>query len=420
VDTREQPETRLDLRRIIDAGGLRAVFQPIVDLQTLEIVAFEALARGPAGSPLESPAALFPAAARLGLTAELDEACRSAAVEAAADPAREHPLTLFVNVEPAAVGERPILDDRHRRLVRDGGLRLVTEITERAVTSRPAEMLGAVARLRRRGVGIALDDVGADERSLALMPFFEPDIVKLDMSLVQEQPSRAIAAIANAVAAEAERSGALILAEGIEHADHLRRAIAMGARFGQGWMFGKPGPLPDTALMRTTGMGAGTREAKGPPTETPFEIVGADRDTFVGDKRILLERSLQLEEQAESLGREGVLLATFQERLFFTARTSARYQRLAESLAFVGAFGANMPANPTGEVRGASIEAAERLHGEWDVIVLGPHFGGAFAARDLEDRNTPDMDRRFEFCMTYDRELVVRAANALMGRVVPR
>jgi EAL domain-containing protein (putative c-di-GMP-specific phosphodiesterase class I) len=408
-----------ELDRVLDHGGLRAVFQPIVDLQTLELVAAEALARGPEGSPLESPAALFGLAARLGRTAELDHACRSAAVEAAADPARENPLTLFLNVEPIAVGRRPILDEAHQRMVNDGGLRLVTEITERAVTQRPAEMLAAVALLRHRGVGIALDDVGADQRSLALMPFFEPDVVKLDMSLVQEQPSRAIAAIANAVDAEAERTGALILAEGIEHAEHLRRAIAMGARFGQGYMFGRPGALPSGELVRPSGLGAGTRPAKEPPGETPFEIVAGHRDTFIGDKRILLERSLQLEEQAGGLGGEGVLLSTFQDRKFFTPRTARRYGGLAESLAFVGAFGIDMPAQPVGAVRGASIEAAERLHGEWDVIVLGPHFGGAFVARDLRD-NREDMDRRFQFCMTYDRELVVRAANALMGRVVPR
>jgi DICT domain-containing protein len=148
--------------------------------------------------------------------------------------------------------------------------------------------------------------------------------------------------------------------------------------------------------------------------------VAKHRDTFIGDKHILLERSRQLEEQAESLGREGVLLATFQDRLFFTALTSARYKRLADTLAFVGAFGVDMPVHPIGEVRGATIEAAERLRGEWNVIVLGPHFGGAFVGRDLGDTATADMDRRFQFAMSYDRELVVRAANALMGRVVPR
>ena len=51
----------------------------------------------------------------------------------------------------------------------------------------------------------------------------------------------------NAVRAEAERSGAVILAEGIETEAHLRRAEAIGARLGQGWLFGRPGPLDRSA-----------------------------------------------------------------------------------------------------------------------------------------------------------------------------
>lgn len=57
---------------VIRSRGVHAVFQPIVDLASTETVGFEALARGPVGSPFESPAALFGAASEHGLTAELD------------------------------------------------------------------------------------------------------------------------------------------------------------------------------------------------------------------------------------------------------------------------------------------------------------------------------------------------------------
>ena len=60
----------------------------------------------------------------------------------------------------------------------------------------------------------------------------------------------------------------------------------------------------------------------------------------------------------------------------------------------------------------------EALLGEWDVAVVGPHFAGAFVARDLGDTGA-DGDRRFDFFVTYERELVVRAARALMARIVP-
>ena len=104
---------------------------------------------------------------------------------------------------------------------------MVVELTERALTDRPAEVLAAVAALREHGCGIALDDVGVDKRSLALMPFVAPDVIKLDMSLIQQRgTSPSAARVLNAVAAEAERSGARLLAGG----DRDRGAPRTGAR----------------------------------------------------------------------------------------------------------------------------------------------------------------------------------------------
>ena len=76
------------------------------------------------------------------------------------------------------------------------------------------------------------------------MPFVRPDVIKLDLRLVQANPDVAIAGIVNAVNAERERSGAVILAEGIEHEEHLTTARALGATLGQGWLFGRPDNLP--------------------------------------------------------------------------------------------------------------------------------------------------------------------------------
>jgi DICT domain-containing protein len=70
-------------------------------------------------------------------------------------------------------------------------------------------------------------------------------------------------------------------------------------------------------------------------------------------------------------------------------------------------------------VRGARIEPGDALRSEWDVVVIGPHFAGAFVARDHGDAGA-DADRRFDFFVTYDRELALAAARALLARLVPR
>jgi len=114
-----------------------------------------------------------------------------------------------------------------------------------------------------------------------------------------------------------------------------------------------------------------------------------------------------------------VVVATFQERRHFTAPTRERYERLAESVAFVGAIGGAMGEEPGRGVRGAELRAEDPLTDEWVIVVLGPHFGAAFTARDLGDRGVPDMERRFDFTLTHDRELVVTYARSLMSRIAP-
>jgi DICT domain-containing protein len=73
---------------------------------------------------------------------------------------------------------------------------------------------------------------------------------------------------------------------------------------------------------------------------------------------------------------------------------------------------------PAPGVRGAAIAGDDPLRDEWSVVVLGPHFAGALVAVDLGD-DGPDEERRFDFALTYDRDLVVDAGNALMGRIRP-
>jgi hypothetical protein len=296
---------------------------------------------------------------------------------------------------------------------------VIAEFTERALAARPAEILHAVDWLRAHGCGVALDDVGLDRRSLALLPFLSPDVVKLDMSLIQQRRTTIeTAQIVNAVAAEAERSGILIVAEGIETEEHLLRAEAMGATLGQGWYFGRPGDLPQHGPDDETPQAIHFHGRQTPRASTPFERVARQRDLRRGDKRLLLALSQQLEAEAEALGGETVVLSTFQEAVFFTEATRRRYIALGEQAGIVGVLGVGLEDEPAPGVRGAALHPADPLRGEWDVIVVSPRFCGAFVARDLGDDGA-DMARRFEFFVTYDRELVHSAAIPLMSRILP-
>ncbi|MDQ1660549.1 MAG: hypothetical protein QOJ68_529 [Blastococcus sp.] len=406
-----------DIDAVLRDGSVRSVFQPIVELDSGRVVAYEALARGPQG-PLERPDVLFAAARSAGRLAELDALCRTAAFRGAVEQGLLAPLTVFVNVEPEVLDDAP-LDDL--LAIAEGApaeLRVVMEITERALAARPAELLRTVERVRQLGWGIAVDDVGADAMSLAFLPLLRPDVIKLDLRLVQDRPSPAIAEIMNAVNAHAERTGALVLAEGIETEEHLRTARALGATLGQGWLFGRPGAGRAAELDHASLLLPVPPAATG-SDESPFSCLPASTPLRSSTKGLLIEVSKQLEREALRLGETCVVAATFQEARHFTPSTTQRYRDLVDRTGFVCALGEDLPVEPLPGLRGATLAPEDPVRGEWDVVVLAPHFSVALLARDLGDGG-PDLDRRFEFALTYDRDIAVRAAHALLSRVAPR
>jgi DICT domain-containing protein len=77
-----------------------------------------------------------------------------------------------------------------------------------------------------------------------------------------------------------------------------------------------------------------------------------------------------------------------------------------------------MPEEPAAGVRGGHLTGDDPLRDEWTVVVVSPHFSGALIARDVGD-DGPDLERRFDYVITHDRELVTEAARIMLGRIVP-
>jgi EAL domain-containing protein (putative c-di-GMP-specific phosphodiesterase class I) len=402
---------------VLNADAVTTVFQPLIDLHTERLVGYEALARGPLGTRWESPAALFTAAAAVNRVPQLDWACRAAAFRAATAAGLPDDVPLFVNVEPASIGTPcpPHLAETVSAAA--GRLRIVYEVTEREVARDPAGLLAAVSRARAGSAGIALDDVGAEPASLAMMPLLDPDVIKLDLRLIQGRTSPDVAAIVTAVLAHAERTGARILAEGIEEPRHIDIARTLGASLGQGYLLGRPAPLPPHP-------GRGARAGALPfrpagrlhPQDTPFSVVSAVRPTVRGTKALLLPLSMHIEQRSQD-AEPGVLLSCFQEARHFTSVTRRRYDQLARNMILTGVLGVGMPAVPAAGVLGGRLPVSDALRGEWDVIVVGPQFAAALVSRDLGD-DGPDRDRRFDAVITHDRDLVIKAAQSLVSRLL--
>ena len=397
-----------DLDEVLRAGLVHSVFQPIVDLETGSLFGFEALARGPAGSPLEFPDRLFAAGRSAGRVAELDQACQHAAVVAAHALAIEAPLTLFVNAEPEAMGVEPMPP-------LTPGVRGVVELTERTLTNQLVELLPAVQQARADGWGIALDDVGADTRSLALMPLLRPDVIKLDLRLVHENPTPEIASIAGAVGAQAERTGATVLAEGIETAEQAGYARALGATLGQGFLFSRPTPTPRIANVTSVPLPIFTSTLPH-PWRTPFDLASAQRPLRHGTMPLLAAISHELELQAARRYSNSLIISSFPEAANAADRIETIYNELAADLAFVATLAVALPPRLAPGLRGVNIRDNDPLRGTWNVLVLGAHFSAMLAARE---HGNPDAgaDQTFEFVFTYDRAVIVECAQALMLRI---
>ena len=119
----------------------------------------------------------------------------------------------------------------------------------RSKTSRASR--SAVAALRRQGVRIALDDIGAGNAGLRLLSEVDFDIMKIDLSLVRagatHEPSEAVL---RALGSFARQRGHQIVAEGIETPDLLEAVLELNYDAGQGYLFGRPGPTMAMAELR--------------------------------------------------------------------------------------------------------------------------------------------------------------------------
>ncbi len=247
------------------------------------------------------------------------------------------------------------------------------------------------------------------------MPLLRPDVIKLDLRLVQDQPSGEIVAIAGAVGAEADRTGATVLAEGIETGEQAQYARGLGATLGQGYLFGRPTSEP--RRERVTDIPLPLFTAALPhPWRTPFDLASARRAVRHGTMPLLASISHELERQAASLRPMSLLISSFPDGAASRARIDTVYADLAVELAFVAALAGDMPVRRGRGLRGVSIRDDDALRGTWNVVVIGPHFASMLAAREHTGSRSPEL-QSYDFVFTYDRDIIIECAQALMLRI---
>jgi EAL domain-containing protein (putative c-di-GMP-specific phosphodiesterase class I) len=229
------------LFEIVQNREIWTAFQPIVALDGGRPMGWEGLSRGPRGTELEPPLALFSRAARFGMTEELERACRR---QAFADwQIMNGSGRLFLNTVPATVCDttfqgRGVLDYLGPDLAPSG---VTLEITERQVIENLNLYREAMQTFTDVGFSFAIDDVGTGYSGLETVAALKPAYLKIDIALVRDVHQKRISQqVVKAILDMGQGLGATVIAEGIqtkEEADALR---ALGVEWGQGYYYGRP------------------------------------------------------------------------------------------------------------------------------------------------------------------------------------
>lgn len=395
--------------------GVVPLFQRVVSLSTGAVVGYEALARWPSLSDAQ-PLAVFARARRNGTLDALDHACINAAAHHALEGASTPGMLLLINCEPTTAD----LDLGVATSVAKAAetFQLVFELTERGLLTNPRALLRKVANLRDLGFSIALDDIGVHSDSLALLDVVAPELLKLDLGLIQNQPNRLQARTVAAVLAHHERTGATILAEGIETEEHLEQALAYGAALGQGYRFGYPGGLttPPDGTYATTN----TVHHPLAGRSSVFELAAQRMPTRTVRKHTMLQLSRHIERLASAAESPPMVLAALQEEKNFSGVTADTYRGLAVRSPLVVVLASGIPASPCPGVRGVHLEPGDPVLREWVVLVLGPDIAAGLIAREhrrLGGGDGLERDERFDMVMTFDRDLVTAAARGMLERI---
>ncbi len=228
------------IQEAIRGEVLDTAFQPIVDLVNGRVCGLEALARF-LTRPRRSPETWFAEASTHGLLIPLELAAAGHALgQLELVP---EGVYVSVNVSPqtlCAPGLVEILQDVPAR-------RVVLELTERSPIVDYEEAVECVSNLRVLGTRLAVDDVGRGFSGLGRVVELAPDLLKIDRSLVSGVDSdTAKSALIARLASYGDEIGMEVVAEGIETDGELQTLRALGVRNGQGFLLGRPGPIPPT------------------------------------------------------------------------------------------------------------------------------------------------------------------------------
>jgi diguanylate cyclase (GGDEF)-like protein len=255
--------------------ALTPLFQPIVSVQHGTVFGYEALIRGPEGTPLHSPGALFSIAEELDRLVELDLLCREIAIERFSELGLDGKL--FLNVTPAVILEERFQGGKTLHYAEREGVspeRLVIELTENTPIEDYDLLRQAVDHYREMGFSIAIDDLGGGYAGFRHLAELQPELIKIDRYFIRNCYSDPVRRqLIHSICEIAHGVGSLVIAEGIETSQELDVVRSLGVNYVQGYLIARPAAHPEKMSEPVAAIPSVNRGSSCHNTETVAHIV---------------------------------------------------------------------------------------------------------------------------------------------------
>jgi EAL domain-containing protein (putative c-di-GMP-specific phosphodiesterase class I) len=226
-------------KQIISGRKLHAVYQPVFNVRDRSVLGYEALIRGPAGSPLEYPDLLFAAARECDMQLELENLCLETIFGNL--PRAVQNKKLFVNASSKLLTHSLFLDERNLTQIRESHPEVVIEISEKEIVRDYPSFRDVLDRLRAAGISIAMDDAGSGYSGLESILQLRPEYIKVANTIVHDLHLDSIKReVITALASLGRQIKASLVAEGIERAEEIDSLLELGVDYGQGYFLARP------------------------------------------------------------------------------------------------------------------------------------------------------------------------------------
>ena len=224
--------------QVLGSGELQVVYQPIVHMHSMKVFAYETLVRS--SSPhYQSPIELISDAIRSNVCGAVGRIIREIGTQNCPD------YPLFLNIHPQEFDESWLVQPDDPIFTHGPGVYL--EVTETVPLSHYALCQSVLKEIRGKGISLAVDDLGAGYSNLKYITDLEPEIVKLDRSLIADiDHDKRRQILVKHLCRLCEDLGARVVAEGIETAAEMAVAQDTGCHFAQGYYVCRPAYPPPT------------------------------------------------------------------------------------------------------------------------------------------------------------------------------